>query len=126
LLRVAAPAIPATLKLTSALSPTLTPLQDGLANADPIVLQVGQHGCDIVNFGTTFRSMTGFGGVGDGPLGPNSAGEFRAQLLPAPEVLAPLGSLAPPHRAAYPAPCQYLDNAAAAAPTPLRRSGGGR
>jgi hypothetical protein len=120
LLAAVGPAVPATLRITSALSPALTPLQDVLANAGPMLVQIGEHGCDIVNFGVTFRSMTGYGGVGNGPLGPNSAGEFRAQLLPAPEALAPVGALAPPLRKPYPAPCAYPDTAAAAAPAPLR------
>jgi hypothetical protein len=52
------------------------------------------------------RSMTGFGGVGTGPLGPSM--EFRAQVVAAPEALGPLSNVLPAKKDAYSAPCKYL------------------
>jgi virulence factor Mce-like protein len=106
LLRAAGPAVPAALKVTRSLSPVLPRLQSLLDEALPIVKYVGPRGCDIENFGVVMRSMTGFGGVGKGPLGPSM--EFRAQLLPSPEALAPATKVSPIKKDAYAAPCKYL------------------
>ena len=43
--------------------------------------RLGRYGCDIENFGVVFRSMTGLGGTGEGPIGPPMA--FRLQADPA-------------------------------------------
>jgi len=80
LLHAAQPAIPAALKITAAVSPTLTPLQKGLTNGTPIVQQLGPYGCNLENFGAVLRSLTGFGGLGSGPGGPAIA--FRLIALP--------------------------------------------
>jgi virulence factor Mce-like protein len=114
LLRVADPAVPAALQITASLSPVLDPLRAALQGLSPIVEYAGPRACDIENFGETMRSMTGFGGTGVGPIGP--AMEFRAQLLPTPEALAPLAGLLPDHRNAYAPPCTYLSKPYPAVP----------
>lgn len=106
LLQAAGPAIPAALKVTAALRPTLAPLDHLFADLEPVVKYVGPRACDIENFGVVMRSMTGFGGVGTGPLGPSM--EFRAQVVPAPEALGPLSGVAAATKDAYSAPCKYL------------------
>lgn len=108
------PAIPATLKITSALSPVLPPLREALHNVAPMLVYAGQRGCDIENLGVTLRSMTGYGGVGSGPLGPPM--EFRAQIVAGPEALAPLHAVSPMKHDAYAAPCKYIDGPSSAAP----------
>jgi virulence factor Mce-like protein len=108
------PAVPATLDITGALNPVLAPLREALQNLAPVLIYTGQRGCDIENFGVTMRSMTGFGGVGNGPVGPPM--EFRAQVLPGPEGLAPTGSLNPLRHDAYGAPCKYVDRPASLNP----------
>jgi virulence factor Mce-like protein len=123
LLGQAQPAIPATLRITGALLPSLGPLTQALRNLDPMLLYIGPRACDIENFGATMRSMTGFGGVGTGPIG--SPMEFRAQVLPGPEALAPIGALNPLRHDGYATPCKYVDRAASLNP-PLYLSGGAK
>jgi hypothetical protein len=106
LLRAAGPAVPAALKVTRSLSPVLPRVKSLLDEGLPVVDYIGPRGCDIENFGIVMRSMTGFGGVGTGPLGPSM--EFRAQLEPTPEALAPATKLVPIKKDAYSAPCKYL------------------
>jgi phospholipid/cholesterol/gamma-HCH transport system substrate-binding protein len=121
LLQQVQPAVPAALKITSGLEPSLRPLTQGLQSLDPMLQYIGPRACDIENFGVTMRSMTGFGGVGNGPIGPPM--EFRAQVLPGPEALAPIGALNPLRHDAYAAPCKYVDRPASVNP-PLYLSGG--
>jgi virulence factor Mce-like protein len=108
LLDVVPPTVPAALKLTGALRPALQPLSEAVSDLTPMVSQVGEHGCDIINTGTVFRSMTGFGGTGEGPGGP--AMQFRLQAIPSPETLGidPGGPLSIVKRDGYPAPCKYI------------------
>jgi hypothetical protein len=74
-----------------------------------VLTTVAPYGCDIINFATIFRSMTGFGGGGgEGPNGPAMA--FRLQVIApmvgeAARVADPAGLV---HRDGYPAPCTYL------------------
>ncbi len=110
LLKQLRPAVPATLKITGALAPVLPPLRQALRNVAPILVYTGPRGCDIENFGVTLRSMTGFGGVGSGPLGPPM--EFRAQMVAGPEALSQLGSVTATEHDAYAAPCKYVDSLA--------------
>jgi phospholipid/cholesterol/gamma-HCH transport system substrate-binding protein len=107
LLRAAVPAVPAALRLTGALRPVLAPLSQGLDDMRPILQQVGRYGCNIVNLGTVFRSMTGFGGTGEGPGGP--AMQFRLQDIPSQEGSgSDTGGPSTITRDGYPAPCKYL------------------
>jgi phospholipid/cholesterol/gamma-HCH transport system substrate-binding protein len=119
LLHAASPAVPAILRITGPLSPLLAPLRSLFDTALPAVRYVGQRGCDIENFGVVMRSMTGFGGVGTGPIGP--AMEFRAQVVLTPEALAPAALVSPPIKDAYAPPCTYLSKA-----YPYESAGGGR
>jgi hypothetical protein len=107
LLREVEPAVPPTLAITRAALPSFHPLQQILTRAEPMLLYIGQRGCDIENFGVTMRSMTGYGGTGQGPIGPPM--EFRAQVLPAPDALAPVGAVDAPLHKAYAPPCTYVD-----------------
>jgi virulence factor Mce-like protein len=115
LLAVAEPAVPDALKVTKALRPLLPRLTGGLTDAIPILDYVAPRACDVENFGVTMRSMTGFGGVGDGPIG--ALMQFRAQAVIASETLAPLGTVIKPIHDAYAAPCKYLSKPYAFTPT---------
>jgi virulence factor Mce-like protein len=89
LLREVRPAVPGALKITSALSPVLTPLRTMLQEASPSLHTVADYSCDVVNFGQTMRSMTGF--TQPGPVGPiGQAQAFRLQLI-VPVTLGPAG-----------------------------------
>jgi virulence factor Mce-like protein len=79
LLDRAGPAVPAALRITGALSPVLTPLRGMLGDLSPILGHVSRYSCDVVNFGQTMRSMTGYTQPGSGPHGPAQA--FRLQLV---------------------------------------------
>ena len=125
LLRTAGPAVPAALRITRSLSPLLAPLGQALDNLTPMVAHIGRYGCDVINFGAVFRSMTGFGGTGDGPGGP--AMEFRLQAIP-PSVNQVTGTSEQSNlviRDGYPGPCKYLASPYSAA-APRIRAGGGR
>lgn len=78
-LDAAEPAIPGALKITDALSPVLNPAKDILDDLSPTLGHIGRYQCDIVNFGLTMRSMTGFTQPGSGPNGPSQA--FRLQVI---------------------------------------------
>jgi phospholipid/cholesterol/gamma-HCH transport system substrate-binding protein len=107
LLREVPPVVPAALKLTKALRPVLSPLERGVSDLIPMLLQIGPYGCNVANLGAVFRSMTGFGGTGQGPGGP--AMQFRLQSIPSQETLAiDTGGPSLVTRDGYPAPCKYL------------------
>jgi ABC-type transporter Mla subunit MlaD len=108
LLQSANRAIPHAVRLLDNVSPVLAPLDQAFTNLTPILDTLGPYGCDIENFGATFRAMTGMGGRGDGPNGP--AMEFRLQpvgVVPT-EVLGVKDATGLLHRDTYPAPCTYL------------------
>ncbi|WP_320671858.1 MlaD family protein [Patulibacter defluvii] len=108
LLDAAKPAVPAATGVTTALSPLLPRLDGALGDALPMVRRIGRYGCDIVNLGIVFRSMTGFGGLGQGPAGPPMAFRLQAIVSPGSEsigVTDPTGFLI---KDGYPKPCQYL------------------
>ena len=108
LLQAAQPAIPAALQITGSLKPLLAPLQHGLDNLTPVARAVTPYGCNVINLGAVFRSMTSFGGYGTGPNGP--AMEFRLTVVPAGSFANAGGSdvsgLTP--RDGYPPPCRYI------------------
>ncbi|HEX6387823.1 MAG TPA: MlaD family protein [Solirubrobacteraceae bacterium] len=109
LLRQAQPAVPKLLAVTSALRPVLTPLREVSDDLDPMVTLLGEYGCDIVNFGTVFRSMTGSAGTGRGPNGALKAFRLQAIAPSGREVLSVDGAHDPMRvRDPYPAPCKYL------------------
>jgi hypothetical protein len=109
LLREARPTAPGLLRVTSALQPVLRPVRALSDDLTPMVSLLGTYKCDIVNFGTVFRSMTGSAGTGHGPVGSLKA--FRLQAL-APS-LGEVASIDATHdplfvKDAYPTPCKYL------------------
>jgi phospholipid/cholesterol/gamma-HCH transport system substrate-binding protein len=109
LLDAAEPAVPAALKILNSAKPLLRPMRSGLDTLVPMLHQVAPYACDFKNWGAVMRSMDGFGGFGDGPLGP--LGEFRAEAA----VTSPGATFGIAgdgtglvHRDQYPAPCTYL------------------
>jgi hypothetical protein len=89
-----------------------------------MVTRLGRYGCDVVNFGAVFRSMTGLGGTGEGPGGP--AMEFRLQAIPpsAAEAAGISDHSGLVTRDGYPAPCKYLASPYPATPARVRAAGG--
>jgi virulence factor Mce-like protein len=108
LLRAAQPAIPAALQITGSLQPVLAPLGQGLDNLTTMANQVAPYGCNIINLGAVFRSMTGYGGTGEGPNGPAMA--FRLMVVPSGlgTLLGAADSSGLATRDGYPPPCKYL------------------
>lgn len=107
LLDAAKPAVPAALALTKAADPLLQPLREAFSDLTPMSRQIARYECDITNFGAVFRSMTGFGGFGDGPNGP--AMQFRLQAVaPVPtEALSLKDTTGLVRREGYVEPCTY-------------------
>lgn len=109
LLKEVEPAVPAALKTTQALRPALKPLTELSDDLDPMVTLLGRYGCDIVNFGTVFRSMTGSAGNGSGPNGSLKAFRLQAIAPSLAEVTSTDGAKDPLFvKDAYPTPCKYL------------------
>jgi ABC-type transporter Mla subunit MlaD len=109
LLRQAGPTVPKLLAVTSALRPVLSPVKALSDDLDPMVTLLGEYGCDIVNFGTVFRSMTGSAGTGHGPNGALKAFRLQAIAPSGSEALSLPGDNDPLRvRDPYPAPCKYL------------------
>lgn len=112
LLREARPTVPKLLAVTSGLKPLLSPVKALSDDLTPMVTLLGSYGCDIVNFGTVFRSMTGSAGTGRGPNGALKA--FRLQaIVPSLGEVASVDGMHDPLlvRDAYPPPCKYLSGA---------------
>lgn len=100
-------AVPAALRTTEALSPVLGPLKRVLDDLVPMARYAGRYGCDIVNFGSVFRSMTGLGANPGGEVG--ALGQFRLQVIPTPAESAGLENPEPVRiRDTYSPPCKYL------------------
>jgi virulence factor Mce-like protein len=110
LLQTAKPAIPDLLRITSAVSPVLPRLSPALDRAIPIANQVAPYGCNIENFATVIRSMTGYGAADQpgGPGGPPMA--FRLEVIPAPptELFGTADFTGLVKRVGYSPPCHYL------------------
>lgn len=104
LLRTARPAVPAALRITRSLRPTLPLLDDALGSLGPIVSYVGRYGCNLKNSAVMLRSMTGFVGAGSGPNGPPS--HFRLQAVAGPESLGIKDPVST--RDIYHEPCRYI------------------
>lgn len=121
LLEAARPAVPGALRITRALSPLLRPLRDMLGDLSPTLAHTARYSCDIVNFATTMRSMTGYKQPGEGPHGPAQA--FRLQMV-APlstDVVGVKDTSGRNKRDAVVKPCTYL-----AKPYPQTVPGGSR
>jgi hypothetical protein len=109
LLKEAQPTVPRLLQVTSALKPVLSPVRALSEDLNPMVSLLGTYKCDIVNFATVFRSMTGSAGTGHGPAGSLKA--FRLQALaPSLGEVASIDATNDPLfvKDAYPTPCKYL------------------
>lgn len=108
LLTRARTAVPAALKITRALQPVLTPLRQPLHDLSEPVRILGEHGCDIANFGQVWRSFMGFGTVGGSQIGP--LGEIRATALVTQPFAGAGDAIRLPDslvdRDTYPAPCK--------------------
>jgi phospholipid/cholesterol/gamma-HCH transport system substrate-binding protein len=99
-------AVPAVLRITDNLAPVLAPLRRGLADTTPVVAKLGEHGCDIIDFGSNLRSVLNQGVAGGGPVGPLT--DLRFTLLAAPDSVSGFAP-AVPHPADekfYP-PCKF-------------------
>jgi len=116
LLAAVKPTVPDILQITRALAPILQPTGEALDLLLPLNKRVGDHHCDIANFGAVFRSMTGFsspGMKGDSQHSEGGgAGQFRLQVTPSPDEVLGIqssgaeGSLA--LRDPYAEPCKYV------------------
>lgn len=113
------PAVPAVLRITSALKPFLPRLSTTLGTGTPALRQIAPYGCNVENFGAVIRSMTGFGSAAEpgGPGGPAMA--FRLQIIPSSveQMLGVKDNSGITKRVGYYAPCQYL---ASTYPTTLK------
>lgn len=105
LLRSASKTVGPLLKVTDSLAPVIRPLRGALGSLTPIVDVLGRYGCDIQNFATTWRSMTGYAGPGEGPAGPAMA--FRLQLTPPGGQEAAGMADTTSRKDPYAAPCKY-------------------
>jgi len=123
LLDEAGRAVPAALETVRRARPLLAPAREALDELRPVVRTTGEYGCDIVNFGSVFRSVTGFGGTGTGPNGPLM--QFRLQAIaPMPsEVLGVPDTTGLVRRHSYPPPCTFRPSTYPAITRPSTRGG---
>lgn len=85
----------------------LTPVADqGIDLLRPQFDYVGDHQCDVANFGSVMRSMTGFGQAGFGPNGRAMA--FRLIAVAPFDFRESVGLGANVPRDSYSPPCKYL------------------
>jgi phospholipid/cholesterol/gamma-HCH transport system substrate-binding protein len=119
-------AVPAALRITSAVSPVLPQLGQALGRATPISDQVAPYGCNIENFGSVIRSMTGFGGSANVPGGPGGpAMAFRLEVIPAsPQELLGVKDSTLTKRVGYSRPCSYLSKTYPTSTSPTSGLGG--
>jgi ABC-type transporter Mla subunit MlaD len=107
LVRTLERAVPGVIGLGRALDPLLPRLDEALEKGTPIVDFVGERGCDIITFGTSMRSMTGFGQTGSGPGGPAMAFRLQAFAPLTPDVLGVTDVTGQVKRDGYSPPCRY-------------------
>lgn len=126
LLATAQPAVPALLRITSAVSPVLSPLDQALGRGTPISNQVAPYACNVENFGSVIRSMTGFGGNANVPGGPGGpAMAFRLEVIPAgPAQMLGIKDTSLLKRVGYSPPCHYLSTTYPTSTDPLAGLGG--
>ncbi|WP_354701411.1 hypothetical protein DSM112329_01723 [Paraconexibacter sp. AEG42_29] len=115
LLKAAGPAVPALVKVTDALEPDLKLLTNAANALRPTLVTVGQHGCDVKNFATVWRSFLGFGVAGGGAIGPLNS--IRVVATPAFEEIRGQGELITSvteklvDHDPYPRPCKFVPGA---------------
>jgi virulence factor Mce-like protein len=104
-------AVPNTLTFLKAIDPVIPPAVVAMAESMPSLLNLGQHGCDLLSFAQNWRSSLAFGvPQGSGALGSGEAGlgALNSLRVVAVRALSELNADAPqpvrPHDA-YPAPC---------------------
>jgi hypothetical protein len=102
------PSVPAALRLTAGLRPVARPLVRTFDDLRTVADRVAPHQCDIVNFAAVFRSMTGFGGIGEGPVGPAMQFRLQAAVTPPEEALGTTKLSGLVKRIGYPEPCRFL------------------
>lgn len=107
-------AVPSVLQTTSALKPDLEPLQRAFGNLLPIVTSLGDHSCDVTNFGDNWRSVLGYGAPSERALPGGDAGNFNQLRVNVIAGAQSLGSLVPGvsrpfvhNREIYSAPCTH-------------------
>jgi hypothetical protein len=97
-------AVPATLGILASLRPDLVPLRQAFTSLVGPVTQLSLHGCDLQSMATGLRSITNWGALPGGNLGPNVG--FQLTLIASP---ASVNSYAAGPRwseeQAYPPPC---------------------
>jgi virulence factor Mce-like protein len=114
------PAVPEALQLTAGLQPLGHPLVESFDHLQTVADRVAPYKCDVVNFAAVFRSMTGFGGIGEGPVGPAMQFRLQAGVTPPEEVLGTRKISGLVKRVGYPKPCRYLASPYPAVPVRAR------
>jgi virulence factor Mce-like protein len=99
------PAVPAVLRVTDALSPTLRPLRSTLEDLLPIVQTLGDHACDLVDFGENMRSVLNQGIASGGQIGPLTS--LRFTVIGSQESGSNFGPKVPKLTPKFPPPCIY-------------------
>lgn len=114
LLAEARPAVPSLLQLLQQASPLLDPARTTLAKLLPVLDATGQHGCDIVGFGESWRSLLGYGQslsaqsvpLPNGYVGPLTA--LRITPVIVTDAIQGLGSTSSlDHEQPYSPPCRF-------------------
>lgn len=108
LLDAAVPAVPGALRITGALRPVLEPLTELVGDLRPILAQTNRYACDIANFATTMRSMTGYTQPGEGPHGPAQAFRLQVVIPLSTDVVGVRDDAGPNTRRGVVAPCTFL------------------
>jgi virulence factor Mce-like protein len=114
LLAEAQPAVPSLQELLQQASPLLDPVRTTLAKLLPVLDATGRHGCDIVGFGQSWRSLLGYGQslpaqsvpLPNGYVGPETALRITPAIVP--DAIQGLGSIsALDHEQPYTPPCRF-------------------
>lgn len=103
-------AVPGALEITGAVQPILKPATGLVDTLHPMLGEVAKYGCDIVNFGETMRSMTGFTQPGSGANGPAEAFRLQLVLPTAADAVGVRDPSAADRREGVVTPCKYLSS----------------
>jgi phospholipid/cholesterol/gamma-HCH transport system substrate-binding protein len=104
-------AVPATLRILSALRPDLSPLKQGFTSLIGPVTSLAEHGCDIQNLATDTRSLVGWGTNPGGNWGPESGFPISLIVNPTETTVEANSGIRFPTEDYYPAPCAYSPGA---------------